>query len=98
MRTPGCGWLAAATVIAVGHAHAATPSCIDVHQGSTPSYACLNQALKATAEAERPVSPAPDVDARSAPTRVGTFNQGAVREHLGGNFGLSARPPPLPPR
>ncbi|WP_158923775.1 hypothetical protein [Acidisphaera sp. S103] len=92
-----------ALCLAAGHALAQAPAanqtsrCIDARVGTSWSYNCLNEALRVQAAQQRQGIPGISLDATSPAPAVGTFNQAAVREHLGFNFGKSAvpqRPPP----
>ncbi len=78
----------------------ARPSCIEVtiDGQKAPGMSCLNQELEQKAAAARHVPNIPPVDARSAAVQTGGFNQAAVAQQYGQNFGKSAQPyrPPAP--
>jgi hypothetical protein len=72
-------------------------TCGDARIGSVQTYNCLNRDLKDRVVQQRQATLGVTLDATSPAPAVGTFNQAAVREHLGSNFGKSAvpqRPPP----
>jgi hypothetical protein len=74
--------------------------CVDVEIGGkrTPDLDCLSRKLKRQADRAAPLLPAPSVDATSPPERVGGFNETAVGQQYGKNFGKSAQPfRPTPP-
>jgi hypothetical protein len=88
---------AMALALAAGHARAQTQRCVDARVGTAESYNCLNDTLRTQAAQQHQAAPGVSLDATSPAPAVGTFNQAAVREHLGSNFGKSAvpqRPPP----
>jgi hypothetical protein len=71
--------------------------CVDVRVGSTESYSRLNRELQKQGVRQHQGPTDVLLDATSPAPEVGTFNQAAVAEHLGSNFGKSAvpqRPPP----
>jgi hypothetical protein len=78
----------------------AQTSCIEVtiDGQKAPDMSCLNQQLEQKAAAARPVPVIPPVDARSPSVQTGGFNQAAVAQQYGQNFGKSAQPyrPPAP--
>jgi hypothetical protein len=85
-------WVAAGQAVAQGPDGNASPACVDARVGTTESYNCLNRDLQK--QVARPHQGGADVsiDAMSPAPQVGTYNQAAVREHLGNNFGKSAVP------
>lgn len=93
---------AGALCLAPGHALAqaggqTVPACVDVRVGSAESYNCLNRELQKQVVQQHQGSTDVLPGATSPAPQVGTFNQAAVAEHLGSNFGTSAipqRPPP----
>ena len=75
-------------------------SCVEVEINGqkAPGMSCLNQELARKAAAV-PYTPAiAPFDARSPAVKVGGFNQAAVAQQYGENFGKSAQPyrPPAP--
>ena len=99
-RTEGWWWLAAGVVLCLvaGPARGQSTVCVDAKVGSASSYNCLNRALQKQVEIQHQGGVGVSIDATSPAPAVGTFNQAAVREHLGSNFGKSAVPqrPPAP--
>ncbi len=89
--------------------YAADPggTCIGAQVGEHQSYDCLNESLaRAAVRAHAPVVTG-TLSATSPAPAVGSFNQTAVQERMGSNFGKSVlpqRPPvpvflsPIPPR
>jgi hypothetical protein len=75
-----------------GHAVAQSPVCVDARVGTASSYNCLNRDLQKQVVIQHQGGADVSIDARSPAPAVGTFNQTAVREHLGSNFGKSAVP------
>lgn len=79
---------------------AAQTSCIEVtiDGQKAPDMSCLNQQLEQKALAARAAPVIPPVDAHSASVQTGGFNQAAVAQQYGQNFGKSAEPyrPPAP--
>jgi hypothetical protein len=74
----------------------ATSTCVDAKVGSAESYGCLNRELQKRIPQQRPDA-AMGLNAMAPAPQVGSYNQAAVREHLGTSFGKSAipqRPPP----
>jgi hypothetical protein len=90
----------AAVGLATGYAwaQAPRPECVDAKIGSAEAYNCLNRQFQdQVTQQHQGGNPGATVDARSPAPQVGTYNQAAVREHLGANFGKSTvpqRPPP----
>jgi hypothetical protein len=82
-------------------AHAQGPgahqTCVDVQIGSAPYYSCLNEDLARLVPGHRASSADAPVTALLPAPAAGTYNQAALREHLGSNYGFAAVPPPLPP-
>ncbi|HEU0096854.1 MAG TPA: hypothetical protein VFQ52_10390 [Rhizomicrobium sp.] len=83
-----------------GQEDTARPSCIEVtiDGQKAPGMSCLNQELERKAAAVPHVPIIPPVDARSASVQTGGFNQAAVAQQYGQNFGKSVEPyrPPAP--
>jgi hypothetical protein len=74
-------------------------TCLTVTIGNTQDYSCLNQAFAALvpSPSHRLSSLDAPYNATSPAPAVGTFNQTAIHQELGTNFGISAfpqRPPP----
>jgi hypothetical protein len=74
-------------------------TCLTVTIGNTQDYSCLNQAFAALvpSPSHRLSSLDAPYNATSPAPAVGTFNQTAIHQELGSNFGISAfpqRPPP----
>ena len=69
-------------------------TCVDVQVGSAQSYDCINQRLKAAAQAAPRTSSATAApyDATSPSNVTGQFNESATRNRLGANFGHSVTP------
>jgi hypothetical protein len=98
-RTETWWWLAAGVLLCLmaGPARGQSVACVDARVGSATSYNCLNRDLQKRVETQHQAGVGVSIDATSPAPAVGTFNQAAVREHLGSNFGKSAvpqRPPP----
>lgn len=78
----------------------APTSCIEVtiDGQKAPDMSCLNQELEQKAAAVRAAPVLPPVDAHSASVQTGGFNQAAVAQQYGQNFGKSVEPyrPPAP--
>jgi hypothetical protein len=71
--------------------------CVEVEIGHERSLGCLNEQLKRQVDRINPVPNIPPIDAKSQDIRVGVFNQMALRQQYGQNFGRSVipfRPPP----
>ena len=70
-------------------------TCVDVQIGNdrTAYLNCLNAAMQRRVEHERatPQIAAP-IEANSSSNQVGTFNEAAVREHMGDSYGISPVP------
>ena len=72
-------------------------NCTDVEVGTAKSYDCINAQLANMAHAtQRPSSMDAPVTATSPSNQVGTFNEGALRNRLGANFGKSVQVPQPP--
>jgi hypothetical protein len=72
-------------------------TCVEVEIGGSRSYDCINEKLRRQVDQINPVLNAPPLDARSGDTKIGIFNEPAVRQQYGQNFGKSVfpfRPPP----
>ncbi len=69
-------------------------TCVDVQVGSAQSYDCINQRLKAAAQAAPRTSSdtAAPYNATSPSNVTGQFNESATRNRLGANFGHSVTP------
>jgi len=81
-------------------AAAATETCVEVEIGGerAPTLNCINHRLKQQVDRIQPSMNLAPLDAKSQDLRVGTFNESAVRQQYGQNFGRSVvpyRPPPL---
>jgi hypothetical protein len=78
----------------------AQTSCIEVtiDGQKAPDMSCLNQQLEQKAAAVRPTPVIAPVDAHSPSVQTGGFNQAAVAQQYGQNFGKSVQPyrPPAP--
>jgi len=72
----------------------AEETCVEIEIGGekTPTLSCINQRLKRQAEQAHPVDVAPPLDAASPPVKTGGFNQPALKQQYGPNFGKSAQP------
>jgi hypothetical protein len=73
--------------------------CVEVEIGGEKSSKldCLNEELKSATQRVKPSQPKPPLDASSPSVAVGGFNETAVGQQFGPNFGKSAtpfRPPP----
>ena len=67
-------------------------SCTDARVGSAEAYSCVNQKLYQQGLRQHATGGGGSIDATAPAPQVGTYNQAAVREHLGSNFGKSAVP------
>jgi hypothetical protein len=84
----------------------ATPSapadqtCVEVEIGGqkAPAYSCINQRLQQQVQQVQPVANIPPLDASSPAVAVHGFNQTALQQQFGQNFGKSVVPfrPPAP--
>jgi hypothetical protein len=85
---------------AAASAQPAHTSCIDVQVGTAQSYDCINQRLQAVArEAKKTPGADAPYSAQSPGNVTGQFNEDAVRERLGPNFGKSVtQAVPAPPK
>ncbi len=72
----------------------ASSSCIEVEIGGerTSSLDCLNQRLEHQVRRVQPPRNIAPVDAVSPQVKLGGFNQAALRQQYGPNFGKSAIP------
>jgi hypothetical protein len=106
MRTP-LAIVFAVTLSATAFAQKSAPSatdggthqtCVDVEIDGTHSFGCLNDQLKRKVDQVNPVMNVSPVDAHSPSTEIGLFNDPAVREQYGQNYGRSVMPyrPPTP--
>ena len=75
-------------------------TCVEVEIGGekAPGLNCLNQELKRKVDRVQPPPIGAPLDAQSPSVRVGTFNETAVSQQYGTNFGKSVVPqrPPTP--
>jgi hypothetical protein len=69
-------------------------SCVEVQIGNehAPTLDCLNQRLKAEVSRVQPAMNIPPVDATSPAVKVGGFNQTAMSQQFGQNWGKSVIP------
>ena len=83
-----------ALCLVAGHARAQTQTtrCVDARVGTAESYNCLNDSLRTQSAQQHQATQGVTLGATSPAPAVGTFNQAAVHEHLGTNFGKSAIP------
>ena len=83
-----------------GREGTARPSCVEVEIDGekSPPMTCLNQELEQKAAAVPRIPNIAPVDATSSGVRTGGFNQAAVSQQYGQNFGKSTEPyrPPAP--
>jgi hypothetical protein len=65
---------------------------------AVPDYTCLNQALGDQARIAQRLTNVPPIDATAAAVKVGGFNQAALSQQYGKNWGNSPVPyrPPAP--
>ncbi|HTH98409.1 MAG TPA: hypothetical protein VL574_13405 [Stellaceae bacterium] len=83
------------------NAHTETgEACVEVEIGGQKSTGldCLNQKLKQATDSVQPVGNIPPVDASSPAVKVGGFNETAMQQQYGQNWGKSVvpfRPAPL---
>lgn len=90
-------------VTALPHTAMAQQSCVDVEvEGERhPAFDCLNDQLKAAAQAAAPTNPdtaIADAVGHGEPNKVGTFSYTGQSIRMGSNFGKSANPQrPVPP-
>jgi hypothetical protein len=78
----------------------AAENCVEVEIGGekAPSFACVNQRLQQEVDRLRPIANIPPLDASSPAVRVHGFNETALQQQFGQNFGKSAVPfRPRPP-
>ena len=68
--------------------------CVEVEIGDdkAPTYRCLNQGLQSAVDAVKPTVNLPPADAASPAVKLGGFNQQALKQQYGPNFGTSAVP------
>lgn len=86
-------------ILGASPAPAPDESCVEVEIGGdkAPGLSCLNQQLRRAVDGVRPPANIPPLDAASPAVRVGGFNEAAMQEQFGKNFGKSVipfRPPP----
>jgi hypothetical protein len=105
MRTPlaiAFAVVLSTTAFAQKSAPSATDSthqtCVDVEIDGTHSFGCINDQLKRKVDQVNPVMNVPPVDAHSPSTEIGLYNDPALREQYGQNYGKSVMPyrPTLP--
>lgn len=66
--------------------------CLDVEIGAERTLDCINGQIKRQVDQQKPLPNIPPLDARSPDVQIGVFNQTAVKEQYGKNFGLSVVP------
>lgn len=68
--------------------------CVEVEIGSekAPAYRCLNQQLQDKADSVKPPANIPPAGVTSPAVKLGGFNQQALKQQYGPNFGKSAAP------
>ncbi len=69
-------------------------SCVEVEIGGvkTPSLKCLNQRLQQQVDAVHPPQNIPPLDATSSSVKLGGYNETALSQQYGANFGKSVYP------
>jgi hypothetical protein len=92
LATLGLG--APAPVRAEGTSQSQT--CVDVRIGDERYYDCLNTLLRQSVPQQPAPLPQAPLTATSPPNAVGTFNEQAVRQMMGNNFGVSVVPQRAP--
>jgi hypothetical protein len=78
----------------------ADETCVEVEIGGqkAPAYSCINQRLQQQVDHVQPVENSPPLDASSPAVAVHGFNQTALQQQFGQNFGKSVVPfRPAPP-
>jgi hypothetical protein len=100
----GPGWAqektAGASPVTLGpQAHTGGETCVEVEIGGekTPTLNCLNQQLRRAVENVQPTGNIAPLGASSPAPALGEFNETAMSEQYGQNWGKSAvpyRPPP----
>lgn len=72
----------------------AEETCVEVEIGGekTPSLSCLNQRLQHQADNVRPTGNVAPLDATSSPVKLGGYNETALKQQYGPNYGKSAVP------
>lgn len=93
MRTRSL-FLAALLALAPLCVRAEEGPCVDVEIGDdkVPSYHCLNKELEEKADSVKPPANVPPIGTRSPAVEFGGFNQRALKQQYGPNFGTSAVP------
>ncbi|PKU22597.1 hypothetical protein [Telmatospirillum siberiense] len=68
--------------------------CVEVEIGGdkAPSLTCLNQRLRQQVEQIHPTQNIPPLDASSSSVKLGGYNQAALAQQYGANFGKSIYP------
>jgi hypothetical protein len=78
----------------------AEETCVEVEIGGerSPTLDCLNRRLRRAVDRVQPVGNVPPASAASPATRVGGFNETAMSQQFGQNWGKSVFPyrPPAP--
>jgi hypothetical protein len=72
----------------------ADQTCVEVEIGGqkAPAYSCINQRLQQQVQHVQPVANIPPLDASSPAVAVHGFNETAVQQQFGQNFGKSVVP------
>jgi hypothetical protein len=97
LRISALAWSLLAGLAGPGAAQeTATQSCVDVRIGDERYFTCLNSLLRESVPQHRAPQIEAPLTATSPSTAVGTFNEQAVRQMLGNNFGRSVQPQRLP--
>lgn len=87
--------LAAAGFLLAAMPALADETCVEVEIGGekAPKLSCLNQQLQKQVESVRPTANIAPLDATSSPAvKLGGYNQTALKQQYGPNYGKSAIP------
>ena len=89
-----CLILALAALTVVLSPVVAEETCVEVEIGGekTPNLICLNQQLQKTVENAQPIGNVAPLDASSPSVRLGGYNETALKQQYGPNYGKSVVP------
>lgn len=82
------------SALAADETAAADGPCVEVEIGGdkAPSLTCLNQRLRQQVEQIHPTQNIAPLDASSSSVKLGGYNQAALAQQYGSNFGKSVYP------
>jgi len=82
------------SAVLLAEAASAQNACVEVEIGDDKAsgFGCLNQTLEEKVQSIRPPENIPPLGNTSPTVRLGGFNQTALRQQYGPNFGKSAVP------